>query len=118
MKITVKQLASFSIIVILYLFVKILVVRKEKHDAQQVSKKYIEFLHEQSKRVISQRDKEIEYLMRRNAILDIQNEKSNQKIDSLERLKNKTQYVYNKRIKEIDNYDAKQLEKYWQNEFN
>jgi len=38
------------------------------------------------------------------------------KIDSLNAQKQRIQYVYINKIKEIDNYNAKQLEEYWKNE--
>lgn len=67
---------------------------------------------------IEKRNKQIFQLRKDNDFKRVQIEKMNQKIDSLEKVKNKIRikYIYIK--KDINSMDAQQIKKYWNEEFN
>ncbi len=67
---------------------------------------------------IKKRDEQIYQLRKDNNFKRIQIEKMNQKIDSLEKVKNKIKIKYINIKKDINDMDAQRIKNYWNEEFN
>jgi tRNA uridine 5-carbamoylmethylation protein Kti12 len=71
-----------------------------------------------SLRIIANKEKEIKFLhsqiSKKQGLID----KSKHALDSLKRLKAKVDIVYVNKVKEIQDFDAKQLENYFNEELN
>jgi hypothetical protein len=68
-------------------------------------------------KIIEQKEKKIDSLLNANKKQDLIIFSSLKSIDSLKQVKNKVIIEYRERIIDIDNLNAEQIEKYWQNEF-
>ena len=95
------------IIIILYIFPK-----------EDVSKDLIEKLKKEKQEIIDKSYNQIDSLKRLNELQEEKISKANFKIDSLKHIKTKVEIVYQNKLKEINGYDSKQIENYWQEQFN
>lgn len=111
-----KWLQLFSIVVIIFLIFKLIQSNSEKNIAYRISQKQIELLKENSEELIRSKERQIEYLIQRNAATDIEIKKKQKTIDSLNSLKKEVQVVYVNNIRKIKEFKAKELENYWKNE--
>lgn len=111
-----KWLQLFSIVVIIFLIFKLIQSNSEKNIAYRITQKQIELLKENSEELIRSKERQIEYLIQRNAATDIEIKKKQKTIDSLNSLKKEVQVVYVNTIRKIKEFKAKELENYWKNE--
>ena len=80
-------------------------------------KYYVEKDRNESDSVIQSKQKRISDLMRKVYLLNTKIKDAKEQIDSLERRKNQVEYIYIKKLNEINEYDAQQLQRYWQKVF-
>jgi tRNA uridine 5-carbamoylmethylation protein Kti12 len=71
-----------------------------------------------SLRIIANKEKEIKFLHSQISKNQVLIDKSKYALDSLKRLKAKVDIVYINKVKEIQDFDAKQLENYFNEELN
>ena len=111
-----RLLLTLSILVILFLAIGIIRSLNDRNANDRLLKKYLNDAKQQSQKIIDQRQKNIELLLKNVYKLEIEIDQKQRQIDSLKRQKNKIEYIYIQTIKKINEYDAKQLEEYWRNE--
>lgn len=85
---------------------------------KDVSKDLIEKLKREKQEIIQKNYNQIDSLKKLNELQEEVIAKSNFKIDSLKHIKTKVEIVYRNKLKEINEYDSKQIEHYWQDQFN
>ena len=88
--------------------------------ARRYKKQYEKGLSEiraEKEKDIKLRDLRIRALQWDNMLKDFKIESANQKIDSLEQVKQKIVIRYKDRYKEIESFTSDEITKYWQNEF-
>ena len=86
------------------------------HKGNGISSEYVRLVKEQSENRIALNKKRIEYLEKKNLLLQSKINKSRFVIDSLENVKNRISYVYINKVKEIEDFNSVQLENYWKHE--
>ena len=74
-------------------------------------------LKDDNQKDIAEKEKHIKYLINQNNLRDIDIANANNKIDSLEKVKNKIQIKYILKYKEIQKFNSEQIKNYWKNEF-
>jgi hypothetical protein len=111
-----KWLQSFSIVVIVFLIITIFSLNNQKNSAYRITKNQIDVLKERSDNLIKSKERQIDYLIKRNVLIDLEIKKKQKLIDSLEKVKKTIQVVYINNVKEIREFNAKQLENYFRNE--
>ena len=83
-----------------------------------MSNLYMEKYKANSLRIIANKEKEIKFLhskiSKKQGLID----KSKHALDSLKRLKAKVDIVYVNKVKQIEDFNAKQLENYFNEELN
>jgi hypothetical protein len=109
-------LQLFSVVVIVFLLIKIFVLSTEKSSYESITKNQIKALQERSNKIIKDKEQQIEYLIKRNALTDIEIKRKQKSIDSLEAIKKQVQVIYIDNVKAIRGFNAKQLENYFRNE--
>jgi hypothetical protein len=85
---------------------------------KDVNQDLIEKLKKEKQEIINKSYNQIDSLKRLNELQEETIAKANFKIDSLNHLKTKVEIVYQNKLKEINGYDSKQVEQYWQGQFN
>ena len=85
-----------------------------KREISKIRKEMKKDLEEQ----IKARELVIQKLRKDNDFKRSEIEKMNQKIDSLEKVKNKIKIKYVDIVKDINDMDAEQIKNYWDEEFN
>lgn len=85
---------------------------------KDISKDLIETLKREKQEIIQRNYNQIDSLKKLNELQEEVVAKSNFKIDSLKHIKTKVEIVYRNKLKEINEYDSKQIEHYWQDQFN
>lgn len=111
-----KWFQLFSIVLIVFLIFKILTLNTQKNAISRITKNQIKDIQERSDNIVQDKEKQIEYLIKRNALTDLQIKKLQKSIDSLENIKNRIQVIYINNVKELKEFNAKQLENYFRNE--
>jgi hypothetical protein len=111
-----KIYQTIFIIVTLFLCIYIFNLYKDKNNLAKETKYYQGLVKDKSKTVIEVNQKQIEYLTKLNLQKDIEILKSKKTIDSLNAQSVKIKYVYINKIKQIELFDAIQLQNYWRNE--
>ena len=111
-----KWLQLFSVIVIIFLIIRIARENTEKNAILTITKNQIKNIEERSNKIVRDKEQQIDYLIKRNALTDLEIKKKQKSIDSLSKLKNQVQIIYIDNVKEIKGYNAKQLENYFRNE--
>lgn len=111
-----KWFQLFSIVLIVFLIFKILTLNTQKNAISRITKNQIKDIQERSDNIVQDKEKQIEYLIKRNALTDLQIKKKQKSIDSLENIKNRIQVIYINNVKELKQFNAKQLENYFRNE--
>jgi hypothetical protein len=104
---------------ILYLIIIFLLLFKiniEKKSNYNPIKSEIENIKLQSEEIIKKKEKEINYLTFKNIQSDLKIKEKEKVIDSLNLVKKKTEMMFLYRIKQINDFNSKQLENYWKNE--
>lgn len=113
-----KKIAiTLFVVVTIFLFVNFMSIFSEMKKNDQLIDYYVGRFKRESDSIIELKQNRIDKLMRDVYVLDLQIRASKTKIDSLEKERKRIQYVFINKLKEIDKYDAKQLEEYWRNEF-
>ena len=113
-KIGVNVLVWLTIIFILFSLNQ---CNRNRQLKKELSKTRTELKKDYEER-IKQRELNIETLKIDNEIKRNQIEKMNNKIDSLDKIKNKIIVKYIDRIKEIKLMDSKEINNYWNEQFN
>lgn len=85
---------------------------------KDISKDLIEKLKREKQEIIQKNYNQIDSLQKLNELQEEIIAKAEFKIDSLKHLKTKVEIVYQNKLKEINEYDSKQIEHYWQDQFN
>lgn len=85
---------------------------------KDISKDLIEKLKREKQEIIQKNYNQIDSLKKLNELQEEVIAKAEFKIDSLKHLKTKVEIVYHNKLKEINEYDSKQIEHYWQEQFN
>lgn len=111
-----KIYQTVFIIVTLFLSFYILNLYKDKNELAKENKYYQSLVKDKSKNIIEVNQKQIEYLTNLNLKKDIEILKSKRTIDSLNAQSVKIKYVYINKIKQIQLFDAIQLQNYWRDE--
>lgn len=90
----------------------------EKNHLKTISNFYMRSGKQQSLDIIAKREKQIKFLelkiVQKQKLID----KSNEKIDSLSKLKRKVNVIYINRVKEIKDFNSNKLENYFNEELN
>lgn len=115
---TIDKIYRLAVTLCLFYFVlKFISLTIEKNDSYKLNKKYIQLFQRQRQKLISDSQKRIHWL-------EYQNEQNSMKvleqyktIDSLEKVKQRINYVYLDKSKKINDFNSKQLENYFRNEF-
>lgn len=118
-KISVNTRVLISVLSILLLMCFAYLIRTYS-TANQYRKMYQKEIDAEKNRqlkIIEQKEKKIDSLLNANKKQDLIIFSSLKSIDSLKKVKNKVIIEYRERIIDIDNLNAEQIEKYWQNEF-
>lgn len=118
-KISVNTRVLISVLSILLLMCLAYLIRTYS-TANQYRKMYQKEIDAEKNRqlkIIEQKEKKIDSLLNANKKQDLIIFSSLKSIDSLKKVKNKVIIEYRDRIIDIDNLNAEQIEKYWQNEF-
>jgi len=111
---TILRALYISVVLIIGLIIIILFI----FPKEDVSKDLIEKLKKEKQEIIDKSYNQIDSLKRLNEIQEEKISKANFKIDSLKHIKTKVEIVYQNKLKEINGYDSKQIENYWQEQFN
>lgn len=119
MDISVYRKISFILFAIIFVFICLFAIRScsDNNQNNEILDYYLNQSKHESDSIIASKNAHISNLMRDIHSLNKQIKDAQLKIDSLERKKAQIQYVYINKLKEINEYDAKQLQEYWQNEF-
>jgi hypothetical protein len=111
-----KIVITLVIIILGFLSISIFRVFAEMKKADVLLDYYIDKTKRESDSIIKLKNERIKKLLSDIYVLNGKINAAHSKIDSLNAQKQRIQYVYINKIKEIDNYNAKQLEEYWKNE--
>jgi hypothetical protein len=103
---------SVLLIVVLILITVFFIPKKD------ASQDLIEKIKKEKQEIIKKSYNQIDSLKKLNELQEDKIAKANFKIDSLNHLKTKVEIVYQNKLKEINGYDSKQVEQYWQEQFN
>lgn len=112
-----KVAITLFIIVILLVSLSYFTRLSENRMNDKLIEKYVHDITQEAESIIRSKQARIDYLMKRMQKYEKVIKQSQIEIERLQKEKSKIQYVYLTKIKEINKYDAKQLEEYWQNEF-
>ena len=116
-KIFKKIAITLCIVVMIFLGINLLRIFSDIKKNDRIIEYYIDQQRKESDSIIKARQNRIRELIREVYQLDRKIKIAETKIDSLNKEKQRIQYVFINKLKEIDKYDAKQLEEYWKNEF-
>ena len=103
---------SITIIIVLCLLMLYMIPKED------ISKDLIQKFKKEKQEIINRSYHQIDSLKRLNELQEETIDKANFKIDSLKQIKNKVEIVYQNKLKEINEYNSKQIENYWQEQFN
>lgn len=112
-----KIAATLFIIVVILLSINLIRIFSEMKNNDRLLEYYIDRQKRESDSIIALKQKRIQKLLKDVRSLNLKIQAAQTKIDSLNKEKQRIQYVFINKLKEIDKYDAKQLEEYWKNEF-
>ena len=112
-----KVTITLFIIVILLVSLSYFTKLSDNRMNDKIIEKYIHDITQEAEGIIKSKQARIDYLINRMQKYEKVIKQSQIEIEKLQKEKSKIQYVYLTKIKEINKYDAKQLEEYWQNEF-
>jgi hypothetical protein len=104
--------AFFFLVIIILIATNVNQCNSTKNQNQY----YIDKLNARSKKEIEQRELHIKKLSKIIEYKDKLIKKTKSSIDSLEKVKDKIEYVYINKIQQINNYNSQQLENYWKDE--
>jgi hypothetical protein len=116
-KIFKKIAMTLFVVVVIFLSMNLIRIFSEMKRNDKLLEYYVNRQKHESDSIIALKQKRIQELILEVKVLDSQIHSAQIKIDSLEKQKARIEYVYLNKLKEIDKYDAKQIEQYWQNEF-
>lgn len=111
-----QSLQIILFIIIGFLVIEIIKLNAEKNSINRVTKNQIQNLQERSNKIVKDKEQQIDYLIKRNALTELEIKKKQKSIDSLENRKKQIQVIYIDNVKEINGFNAKQLENYFRNE--
>lgn len=118
--ITNKLLKKVIIILLSIIFVFVLIntikIIAEIRRTDVMLKYYVNKARKESDSIIKSKNLRIKNLLGDVYALHGKINVAQAKIDSLNAQKQKVQYIYINKLKEIDTYSAKQVEEYWKNE--
>ena len=103
---------SITIIIVLCLLMFYMLSKED------ISKDLIEKFKKEKQEIINRSYNQIDSLKRLNELQEETIDKANFRIDSLKHIKTKVEIVYQNKLKEINEYNSKQIENYWQEQFN
>jgi len=109
-------LQLFFVISIVFLLFKIFVLRNEKSIHERIIKKEIKAIQERSNNIIKDKEKQIDYLIKKNNLISLDIKRKEKSIDSLKVIKKQIQFIYIDNIRSIKGFNARQLENYFRNE--
>jgi predicted RNase H-like nuclease (RuvC/YqgF family) len=113
-----KNIAIKLLVILLVLMgFNLIRIFSEIKNNDKLLKYYVEKDRNESDSVIQSKQKRISDLMRKVYLLNTKIKDAKEQIDSLERRKNQVEYIYIKKLNEINEYDAQQLQRYWQKVF-
>jgi len=118
-KISVNTRVLISVLSILLLMCFAYLIRTytTSNQYRKMYQKEIDAEKNRQIKIIEQKEKKIDSLLNANKKQDLIIFSSLKSIDSLKQVKNKVIIEYRERIIDINNLNAEQIEKYWQNEF-
>ena len=111
---------SVILFAIIFVFVCLFAFRRcaDNNQTTDILNYHLNQSKRESDSIIRSKQKRISQLLRDVRLLSYEVTNARAKVDSLERMKTQVQYVYINKLKEINEYDAEQLQEYWQDEFN
>jgi hypothetical protein len=107
-----------ALFISIFIIIGLILIIFSIYPKEDISKDLIEKFKKEKQEIINRSYNQIDSLKRLNELQEETIDKANFKIDSLKHIKTKVEIVYQNKLKQINEYNSKQIENYWQEQFN